>query len=613
MYVCAKCIKYTSYFVLYYFTTIQMKHLLPFFSFMFLVGFLSAQTTTTVTFSVDMNGETVSANGVHIAGNFQGWDPTATELTDDDMDGVYFISIDVPVTTPMLLEFKFINGNDWDSVEDVPDACQVEVGGNDNRLLFLSGAEATAEYNVCYESCAACGVSTVRFRVDMSGETVNSNGVHVAGGFQGWDPSTTEMYDVDMDGVYETIASFIPDSSQTIVFKFVNGNSWLDSNENLSGAECEDGNGNRLLQLDSENVVLSVAGTTTPVCYNSCGSCVSPSSVTLRVDMNTQAEVSENGVHVAGNFQGWSPGGTPLDDTDGDGIWEVVLEMAPGEYQFKFINGNDWGGNGAGNVDNEMLVGDCVVEGNRSLSVGEEALVYEACYNTCPGIDCVPDPEAADITFRVNMENEETSLDGVYIIGSFTSPAWQAGAIAMTDADADDVWEVTVNVSGSADVLYKFANGDPFPGGEPDYAVEESGSVMGADSVEISFESAGCGVPNGFGAFNRLHVRSGEAEILDIACYNSCFNCGSGIYDMSISGLNLYPNPADTYVILEISKTVNDATIYITDSSGRLVLNKSYSSLNGIATIDTSSLLPGIYQVSVSNLEFISVKRFVIN
>jgi len=589
-----------------------MKHLFAVFSLMCLVGFLSAQTTT-VTFSVDMNGETVSENGVHIAGSFQGWDAAATVLTDDDMDGVYSISIDVPVTTPMLLEFKFLNGNDWDSVEDVPDACQVEVGGNDNRLLFLTGAEATAEYNVCYESCAACGMSTVRFRVDMSGETVNSNGVHVAGGFQDWDPSTTEMYDLDMNGVYETIASFLPDSSQSIVFKFVNGNSWIDPSEDLPGAECEDGTGNRLLQLDSENVVLSVVGTTTPVCYNSCGSCVSPSSVTLRVDMTTQEAVSENGVHVAGNFQGWDPGATLLDDTDGDGIWEIVLEMAPGDYQFKFVNGNDWSGAGAGNIDNENPIGDCVVDGNRSLTVGEEPVVYEACYNNCPGIACAPDPEAADITFRVNMENEETSLDGVYLISSFSSLAWQEGAVSMTDADGDNVWEVTVNVSGAAELFYKFTNGDPFPGGEADYSVEESGSVMGADSVEVSFESEGCGVPNGFGAFNRLHVRSGAAEILDIACYNSCSNCGSGVYDMSFSGFNLYPNPADNYVILEISKTVNDATISITDSSGRLVLNKSYSSLNGIATIDTSSLLPGIYQVSVSNLEFASVNRFVIN
>ena len=33
----------------------------------------------------------------------------------------------------------------------------------------------------------------VNFMVDMSNETVSSNGIHLAGAFQGWDPSSTEM------------------------------------------------------------------------------------------------------------------------------------------------------------------------------------------------------------------------------------------------------------------------------------------------------------------------------------------------------------------------------------------------------------------------------------
>jgi hypothetical protein len=590
----------------------MMKHFYLFFTLLCFSATFSAQTSTNVTFSVDMNGETVSPDGVHIAGGFQGWDPVATELTDDDMDGIYTFSLDV--VGPALLEFKFINGNSWDFVEDVPGACQVEVSGNDNRFLFVTGVDDAVEHSVCYESCAACGVSTVRFRVDMSQETVSALGIHVAGGFQGWDPSTTELYDVDGDMIYETIQSFIPDSTQSIVFKFVNGNSWLDPNENLSGSDCEDGNGNRLLPLDGENVIMSVAGTTTPVCYNSCGSCVSPTSVTFRVDMTTQAAVSENGVHLAGNFQGWSPGSTPLNDTDGDGIWEVVLDIAPGNYEFKFINGNDWGGNGAGNIDNENPAGDCIANGNRTIEVGEEAMLYEACYNNCPGVECMPDPDAAEITFRVNMADEETSLDGVYIIGSFTSPAWQSGAIALSDTDGDDVWEITTVVSGAAEVFYKFTNGDPFPGGEADYTVEESGSVMGADSVEVTFESEGCGVPNGFGAFNRLHTRSGEAEILDVVCYNSCSDCGAdGISTVTGVDFKIFPNPADNNVMVSVNNQLNSADITITDSRGRIVYEISDSDLSGLVNINISDLSPGIYQITLlSSDNLSSVKRLVI-
>ena len=132
-----------------------------------------------VTFQVDMNNETVSADGVHIAGGFQGWDPAATMMSDDDMDGVYEVTVDLPADSTY--EFKFINGMAWDFVEDVPPTCQVEVAGNDNRFLTI-GADATeASYHVCYGSCAACGMATVRLRVDMSVESaVSPNGVHVA-------------------------------------------------------------------------------------------------------------------------------------------------------------------------------------------------------------------------------------------------------------------------------------------------------------------------------------------------------------------------------------------------------------------------------------------------
>ena len=51
------------------------------------VGWAHGQTT--VTFRVDMNGQTVSPDGVHIAGNFQGWNPSGTPMTDADGDGVY--------------------------------------------------------------------------------------------------------------------------------------------------------------------------------------------------------------------------------------------------------------------------------------------------------------------------------------------------------------------------------------------------------------------------------------------------------------------------------------------------------------------------------------------
>ena len=57
-------------------------------------------------------------------------------------------------------------------------------------------------------------------------------------------------------------------------------------------------------------------------------------SVTLQVDMNEQT-VSADGVHVAGEFQGWDPMATPMSDDDMDGVWEVTLDLAPGTHQLQ--------------------------------------------------------------------------------------------------------------------------------------------------------------------------------------------------------------------------------------------------------------------------------------
>ncbi|MED5318484.1 MAG: hypothetical protein VX758_05005, partial [Bacteroidota bacterium] len=63
-----------------------MKHLFSFLAGAMLASAAWAQTTVTLT--VDMTNEMVSMDGVHVAGNFQGWDPAATPMTDNG-DGTW--------------------------------------------------------------------------------------------------------------------------------------------------------------------------------------------------------------------------------------------------------------------------------------------------------------------------------------------------------------------------------------------------------------------------------------------------------------------------------------------------------------------------------------------
>lgn len=46
-------------------------------------------------------------------------------------------------------------------------------------------------------------------------------------------------------------------------------------------------------------------------------------------------------VSLCGEFNGWSPGATPMKRHD-DGHWETTVRLAPGRYQYKFVVDEEW-------------------------------------------------------------------------------------------------------------------------------------------------------------------------------------------------------------------------------------------------------------------------------
>ena len=79
------------------------------FSFATIVALTSSLFAVNVTLNVDMSDVTVSENGVHVAGSFQGWDPAATPLTDEDGDGIYTVVVDMSGVTDATVFFKYLN------------------------------------------------------------------------------------------------------------------------------------------------------------------------------------------------------------------------------------------------------------------------------------------------------------------------------------------------------------------------------------------------------------------------------------------------------------------------------------------------------------------------
>ena len=147
------------------------------FSFVFVMSFLTA---AQVTFHIDMEGQIVSANGVHVAGSFgdnnatyPNWDPAGIALIDDDSDGVYSVTLDL---NPGTIEYKFINGNTWGGKSDDEWAgesndnqpCRANGG---NRIITVGDTDLDVGL-VCWESCIPCDEVYDALKVDEVLNTV---------------------------------------------------------------------------------------------------------------------------------------------------------------------------------------------------------------------------------------------------------------------------------------------------------------------------------------------------------------------------------------------------------------------------------------------------------
>ncbi|MDA0728636.1 MAG: hypothetical protein O3B70_05420 [Bacteroidetes bacterium] len=448
-----------------------------------------------ITFQVDMTQYAGSFTTVNLNGSFNGWCGGCAVMTDADADSIYVLTVTMQ---PDTIEYKFtVDG--WTGQEEFAggEACTSTIGGFTNRS-YVATSSATLD-PVCWNSCDACATEqpqerAITFRVDMNEvASVNPIGVFIAGTFQGWQAGATPMDDSDGDGIWEHTAMVL--EGETIQWKYLNGPNWgLEETVPPACGNAVD-NFNRSYTVGGADEVLPA------VCFGAClpcGTVAETVDVTFTV-LTDNIEVAADGMFIAGAMNGWS--GEAMSD-NGDGSWSITKTLEAANYEFKFQNGNGgW----------EEL--DC--GGNRSVQVVVGSpIAVQGCFGQCAEV-CAIDPDPADVTFQVDASQIVVDSSGMYLIGSFTTPAWQFGAIAMDDTDGDGIWTATVNVAGPASFQYKFNNGP---------AVVDSVAVYDGEE-NADFIAAGCGVNNGVGGSNRVHERSGSAEVLNVVCFNSCEAC----------------------------------------------------------------------------------------
>ena len=91
----------------------------------------------------------------------------------------------------------------------------------------------------------------------------------------------------------------------------------------------------------------------------------------------------------------------------------------------------------------------------------QDSTVSTVCYASC--FSCDVELETVDVTFAVDMSEEETSDAGVWLAGGNFggNPGFQ-----MIDPDGDDIWTVTLPAGPGTEITWKYVNGivDPLNG-----------------------------------------------------------------------------------------------------------------------------------------------------
>ena len=215
------------------------------------------------------------------------------------------------------------------------------------------------------------------------------------------------------------------------------------------------------------------------------------------------------------------------------------------EYKYRYhINGvTTWEGNFS------------TLSGNREIRILKDSLLPAYCFGDQGQCGVIWPPS----TVKLSVDLSEVTPDPqsrVYVIGNFTQPKWQSGALRMHPVSGKPgLFEITTQVCVDT-LFYKFMNGD---------------SSLAANSESFPDPNQrGCLVSNGLGGFNRILARnlSGNTDEVEFL-FNKC----SKKEEVQIS--NPIPNIVCGNNILTIQYNLRSAqytdttfTIEISDTSG---------------------------------------------
>ena len=317
-------------------------------------------------------------------------------------------------------------------------------------------------------------------------------------------------------------------------------------------ATCDDGS-----CLSIYGCTDSTATNYNPLANCEDSSCVYGFYVTFQLDMRGINTFNYSIPEVNGMFNGWCGNCNPLEDLNGDSIWQTTILLDSGTYEYKYSTDNF-------TVEENLFSGDsCTVSNfgftNRLLVVDRDSVLEPVCWELCE--DCFSGPSSYSVTFKLDMSG--------YVGPPYTAPEvngtfnnWCGSCWAMEDADGNNIWEFTALIGAGDSIQFKYS--------ADNWNIQEN-LDSSLSCVSVSFDPS---APNGWGYVNRLEVVNSEM-ILDAVCWEQCSGCQSKntVENQKINSILFYPNPSDGYI--KISSAENILKVDVYNTLGKLVFSKT--------------------------------------
>jgi hypothetical protein len=306
---------------------------------------------------------------------------------------------------------------------------------------------------------------------------------------------------------YDAVAP-LSDFIGTIVFNYneedMNG---ISHEADLQVLDSEGGSWTNYADADDTDFSVTHVFDTSVNIHSVTASAMADPQTAVTFTVNTaNIEVGPNGIYLGGGVFN-SANAHAMSDADGDGTWEVTVNLDQGiTGNYIFLNSpNDGGDWGAKEVLNGQECADPANYDDRILpEITGSAMTIQHCFGSCESDGTCPAPAStSDVTFSVDTSNYPGGLadtDQLYVSGSLNG--WCGDCNPMSDDDGDGIWEVTIALE-DGDYEYKFTINN--------WAFQE----------EFSEAVEGCTVTDGTYT-NRSLTVAGQDLVLPTVFWNLC-------------------------------------------------------------------------------------------